>query len=192
MKRIISKMRYQTILPLLVMAVLLTLPYMPTDSKYAWEDTIMLELKVSNPEQSITSVGTEGHPSEFWVLDFTNIQAVPTEDGLLLAAEDGYTLPEYITVEIGQAIFSVKTDGTEAPESIDFEPAAGLLSIAKSLIEENPGGVTVRAAAAEETSTDSMTPVDDMVSAGDTASVGRILFSVSEKDAFCALGKCFL
>lgn len=192
MKRIISKMRFQTIFPLLVMAVLFTLPSMPTESKYVWEDTIILQLKISNPEQTITSVGTEGYPSEFWVQDLTNIQAVPTEDGLLLAAEEGYALPEYITVEIGQAIFSVKTDGTEAPESIGFEPAAGLLSIAKSLIEENPGGVTVRAAAAEETSADSMTPVDDMVSAGDTASVGRIPFSVSEKDAFCARGKCFL
>ena len=63
--------------------------------------------------------------------NLTNIQATPTADGLVLTAQEGYVLPEYITVKIGETTFSVKTDGTEAPEGLSFDPVTGLLSVSE-------------------------------------------------------------
>lgn len=154
MKKIISQMRFRTILPLLVMAVLLTLPSLPTGSKYVWENTIDVGLKVIYPNTAITSLLPEGNPSEFWVQDLTNIQATPTADGLVLTATEGYTMPESITVKIGQTIFSVNTDGTKPLEGITFDATSGLLSISESLINENPGGVTVSAVAVQKSNLD--------------------------------------
>ena len=69
----------------------------------------------------------------------------------MLTAADGYALPGTITVKIGQQTFSVGTDGTQNPAGITFQPETGLLSIQEALIEQNPGGVTVQAAAEAKT-----------------------------------------
>lgn len=135
----------------LVLGTILALPTTVTQSKYVWQDDIQVNLKITYAGQIITSIQPEGHPSEFWVQDLTNIQATPTADGLVLTAMEGYMMPEFITVKIGQTIFSVKTDGTEHPEGITFDATSGLLSILESLIDENPGGVTVSAVAVYKT-----------------------------------------
>lgn len=129
----VSQVRFRAVLPLLVMEVLFTLPSTSTGSKYVWEDTINISLRVFYPENEITSLLPEGYPSEFWVWDFENIQAAATEEGLVLTADEGYMLPESITAKIGETTFSVKTDGTEAPEGIAFEPETGLLTISQEL-----------------------------------------------------------
>lgn len=147
MKRLVSPRRLRVALPLLAMAVLLTVPSTATASKYVWQDTIDVELHVVYGNTIITSLLPEGHPSEFWVQDLTNIGAAATAEGLVLTPAEGYTLPETITVKIGQQTFSVRTDGTQNPEGITFQPETGLLSIEQSLLDENPGGVTVSAAA---------------------------------------------
>lgn len=147
----------------LALAVILTLPVAVTWSKYVWKEDIEVNLLISCSEQSITGMFPEGYPSDFWVQDLTNIQATAAADGLVLTAEKGYKLPEYITVEIGQTVFSVKTDGREVKERVSFEPVTGMLSIAESLINENPGGVTVRAAA-EEVSDESTDSAEGVVS----------------------------
>lgn len=137
MKKIISQIRFRTILPFLVMTVLLTLPSTVTGSKYVWNDTIDVELHVLYPENELTRMLPERYPSEFWVQNLTNIQAMSTADGLVLTADEGYALPEYITVKIGETTFSIKTDGTEAPEGFSFDPATGLLSVSEMYRTEN-------------------------------------------------------
>ena len=166
MKHIVSKVRFRAVLPLLFTAVLLTLPSAATGSKYVWEDTIDLTLKVSYPEQSITSIGPVGYLSESWIRDLTNIQAVPTAEGLILTAEAGYRLPACIIVEIGQAAFSVKTDGSDAIKGITFDPETGLLSIEKNFVLQNmdidnPGNVTIKGVAVEEAAPDQGTSAEE-------------------------------
>lgn len=151
MKRLGSPRRLRAALPLLAMAVLLTVPSTATASKYVWQDTIDVKLHVLYLNTAITSLLLESHPSEFWVQDLTNIAAAPTAEGLVLTAADGYALPGTITVKIGQQTFSVGTDGTQNPAGITFQPETGLLSIQEALIEQNPGGVTVQAAAEAKT-----------------------------------------
>lgn len=151
MKRLGSPRRLRAALPLLAMAVLLTVPSTATASKYVWQDTIDVKLHVLYLNTAITSLLPAGHPSEFWVQDLTNIAAAPTAEGLVLTAADGYALPGTITVKIGQQTFSVGTDGTQNPAGITFQPETGLLSIQEALIEQNPGGVTVQAAAEAKT-----------------------------------------
>lgn len=151
MKRLGSPRRLRAALPLLAMAVLLTVPSTATASKYVWQDTIDVKLHVLYLNTAITSLLLESHPSEFWVQDLTNIAAAPTAERLVLTAADGYALPGTITVKIGQQTFLVGTDGTQNPAGITFQPETGLLSIQEALIEQNPGGVTVQAAAEAKT-----------------------------------------
>lgn len=178
MKRLVSPRRLRAVLPLLAMAVLLTVPSTATASKYVWQDTIKVKLQVVYPESVITSLLPEGHPSEFWVQDLTNIKATATADGLVLTPAEGYTLPETITVKIGQQTFSVRTDSTQNPEGITFQPETGLLSIEQSLLDENPGGVTVSAAAVkmeipveDAPPTESTPPAEDAAPTESTAPV---------------------
>ena len=112
------------------------------------------------------------YASEFWAQDLTNIHATPTAGGLVLTAQEGYMLPEYIAVKIGQMTFYVKTDGTEAPEGIFFDSTTGLLLIAESLMAENPGGVMVSAAAVPKMVPDAETPAGDGGSADTGQSAG--------------------
>lgn len=168
MKRLGSPRRLRVALPLLALAVLLTVPSTATASKYVWQNTIDITLKVIYPDTSITSLLPEGHPSEFWVQDLTNIKAAASADGLVLTAAEGYTLPETITVKIGQQTFPVRTDGTQNPEGITFQPETGLLSIEPSLLDENPGGVTVSAAAVEKTVATEEAPSAESTPAADT------------------------
>lgn len=146
---------FRLALPCLTMAVLLTLPTAVTGSKYVWQENIQVELIINYTEQEITSLLPDGYPSEFWVWDLTHIQATATADGLVLTAEAGYTLPETITVVIGQSSYTVPTDGSAALDEIAFAPETSLLSIAARLLDENPGGVTVIAAAVPEAISDS-------------------------------------
>lgn len=170
MKRLVSPRRLRGALPLLAMAVLLTVPSTATASKYVWQDTIDVKLHVLYPNTAITSLLPEGHPSEFWVQDLTNIKATATADGLVLTPAEGYTLPETITVKIGQQTFSVRTDGTQNPEGITFQPETGLLSIEQSLLDENPGGVMVSAAAVKmEIPVEDAPPAESTPPAGDAA-----------------------
>lgn len=168
MKRLGSPRRLRAALPLLAMAVLLTVPSTATASKYVWQDTIDITLKVIYPDTAITSLFPEGHPSEFWVQDLTDIKANISADGLVLTAAEGYTLPETISVKIGQQTFQVRTDGTQNPEGITFQPEAGLLSIEQFLLDENPGGVTVSAAAMEKTVATEAAPSAESTPAADT------------------------
>lgn len=166
MKNLIVKVRFQTILPFLIVAVMLTLPSTATGSKYVWQENINVTLRITYNDQTFTSLLPDGYPSEFWVQDFTNIQATPTEDGLILTVDEGYALPEYISVKIGQKTFSIRSDGTETPEGITFDPATGLLTIAESLTDENPGGVTVQAVAVLMAVPDNGTSSSEGVSTG--------------------------
>lgn len=168
MKRLGSPRRLRVALPLLAMAVLLTVPSTATASKYVWQNTIDITLKVIYPDTAITSLLPEGHPSEFWVQDLTDIKANATADGFVLTAAEGYTLPETITVKIGQKTFPVRTDGTQNPEGITFQPETGLLSIEQFLLDENPGGVTVSAAAVEKTVATEEAPSAESTLAADT------------------------
>lgn len=152
MKGINRRMHLRTVLICLALAAAITFPVAVTQSKYVWQDDLEVELVITYGDQELTSLLPEGDPSEFWVQELQNIKATPTADGLLLAAEEGYVLPEFITVDIGQMTYSVKTDGTDSTEGISFDPGSGLLSVAENLIRENAGGVTVRAAALEEVS----------------------------------------
>lgn len=131
MKKVNRGIHLWLVLFCLVLDTILTLPTTVTQSKYVWQDDIQVNLKITYGGQIITSIQPEGHPSEFWVQEFQNIQATATEDGLVLTADEGYVLPEYITVKIGKTTFSVKTDGTEAPEGISFDPATGILSVSE-------------------------------------------------------------
>lgn len=97
--------------------------------------------------QSINSDRIAAYPSDDWTKELENMEAEATKEGLVLTAEAGCTLPESITVSIGQDSFLVYTDGTQPQEGITFDGERGLLSISESLIAENPGGVTVTAAA---------------------------------------------
>lgn len=170
MKRLVSPRRLRTALPLLAMAVLLTVPSTATSSKYVWQDTIDVKLYVSYPNTVITSLLPEGHPSEFWVQDLANIGAAATAEGLVLTPAEGYILPETITVKIGQQTFSVGADGTQNPEGITFQTETGLLSIEQSLLDENPGGVTVSAAAVKkEISVENAPPAESTPPAEDAA-----------------------
>lgn len=168
MKKLISPRRLRVALPLLAMAVLLTVPSTATASKYVWQNTIKVKLQVVYPESVITSLLPEGHPSEFWVQDLTNIKAAASADGLVLTPAEGYTLPETITVKIGQQTFQVRTDGTQNPEGITFQSETGLLSIEQSLLDENPGGVTVSAAAVEKIVVTEEAPSAESTPAADT------------------------
>lgn len=170
MKKLGSPRRLRATLPLLAMAVLLTVPSTATASKYVWEDTIEVTLHVVNPENSGNSLLPAGHPSEFWGKELTHIVATPTAEGLVLTPADGYTLPGTITVKIGQQTFPIRTDGTQNPEGITFQPETGLLSIEQSLLEENPGGVTVSAAAVErEIPAEDAPPAESTPATEDTA-----------------------
>lgn len=151
MKNFISHMRFRMVLPLLFLGVLLTLPTASTGSKYVWNDTIDITLQVviqdSAGTQSINSHRIAAYPWDDWAKELENMEAEATKEGLVLTAEASCTLPESITVSIGQASFLVYTDGTQPQEGITFDGERGLLSISESLIAENPGGVTVTAAA---------------------------------------------
>lgn len=147
MKSMASQVRSLGILFLLGMAVWFTLPSTPTKSKYVWEDTQDITITVQDTAVGTTSLLPEEPSAELWGQDLTKIQATATADGLQLKANEGYTLPETITVTIGQQTFSVPTDGTQASEGITFNAATGLLSIPDALIQQNPGGVTVHAVA---------------------------------------------
>lgn len=147
MKKFILRRQFRIFLPLLGIAILLTLPSALTQSKYVWNEEIDIKLSVSYPNTVITSLRPAGYPSEFWSWEFTNIQAAATEEGLVLTAEEGYVLPETFSVQIGQTVYTVCTGGLENPEGIAFDPSTNLLSISENLIEQNPGGVTVSAVA---------------------------------------------
>lgn len=154
MNNSVSYLRFRMILPLLFVAVLLTFPSMVTGSKYVWENKIDITLKVSYSEQNRTSIAPEGYLSECWIQDLWKIQATPKAEGLVLSAEEGYILPEYIIVKIGQTAFSIKSDGTEAADGITFDPETGLLSIERSFVLqnldlENPGNIVISAVAVE-------------------------------------------
>lgn len=168
MKKLISPRRLRAALPLLAMAVLLTVPSTATASKYVWQNTIKVKLQVVYPESVITSLLPEGHPSEFWVQDLTNIKAAASANGLVLTPAEGYTLPETITVRIGQQTFQVRTDGTQNPEGITFQSETGLLSIEQSMLDKNPGGVTVSAAAVEKIVVTEEAPSAESTPAADT------------------------
>lgn len=154
MRNFVARIRFRTVLPLLLLAVLITLPLAATRSKYVWKEEIAIQLKVGvgTSQTSITSQSSDDYSSGSWALELMNIQAVATAEGLCLTPAEGYVLPESITVDIGQMTYSVKTDGTDSPEGISFDPGSGLLSIGENLIQESTGGVTVRAAALEEVS----------------------------------------
>lgn len=152
MKNLISHVRFRMVLLLLFLAVLLTLPAASTGSKYVWNDTIDISLTIVCQDSTSTSGGSGKnslaiYPSVYWAQELEHMEAEATEEGLVLTAEDGYTLPESLTVTIGQASFLVHTDGTKPLEGITFDATSGLLSISESLIAESSGGVTVHAAA---------------------------------------------
>lgn len=150
------------ILPILIIAILYTLPSTTTEGKYVWKETINLELIIKYNETvgtvSLDNSNDMNPVSNYWVQELSNIQATPTTDGLILVAEEGYTLPEFITLTIGQTISNIKTDGTNAPEGIIFDPESGLLSIQQSLFYNKPSEVIVSAIAIQKQSLDETIP----------------------------------
>lgn len=143
MKNFISRVRFPTILPLLVMAVLFTLPSTSTGSKYVWEDSIKVSLRVVYPDNIITSLLPVGYPSEFWAQELQNIRATATQEGLVLTAGDGYTLPESILVKLGETEYTVYTNGQNNTDGIRFSPENGMLTISDSLLSDHEGTVTI-------------------------------------------------
>lgn len=96
MKKVNRGIHLWLVLFCLVLGTILTLPTTVTQSKYVWQDDIQVNLKITYGGQIITSIQPEGHPSEFWVQEFQNIQATATEDGLVLTADEGYVLPSIL------------------------------------------------------------------------------------------------
>lgn len=170
MKNFVSQVRFRTLLPVLFLAVLLTLPSAATGSKYVWEDTINVELAVSYPEQGITSVGLASYPSDSWIRKLQNIQATSTENGLVLTAEEGYTLPESIKVQIGGTEYVIYTNGQNCPDGLAFYPESGTLTIADDLLSKSQGTVTVIASGILSADDfDSNEPEEETEPAGETS-----------------------
>ena len=163
MRRFSSNPGRKFILLTLVVGVLCTIPFSITRSKYVWKDDIVITLDVRYSDQILTSLLPPNLPASDWILSLANIQATLQNDGLILCAEQGYQLPEEITVLIGTDTYTVHTNGQENPGGIAFAPETGMLSISSILIAENPTSITVIASAeqtvpAEGTAMPSVSP----------------------------------
>ena len=163
MRRFSSNPGRKFILLTLVVGVLCTIPFSITRSKYVWKDDIVITLDVRYSDQILSSLLPPNLPASDWILSLANIQATRQNDGLLLCAEQGYQLPEEITVLIGTDTYTVHTNGQENPGGIAFAPETGMLSISSILIAENPTSITVIASAeqtvpAEGTAMPSVSP----------------------------------
>ena len=149
MRRFSSNPGRKFILLTLVVGVLCTIPFSITRSKYVWKDDIVITLDVRYSDQILTSLLPPNLPASDWILSLANIQATRQNDGLILCAEQGYQLPEEITVLIGTDTYTVHTNGQENPGGIAFAPETGMLSISSILIAENPTSITVIASAGQ-------------------------------------------
>ena len=163
MRRFSSNPGRKFILLTLVVGVICTIPFSFTRSKYVWKDDIVITLDVRYSDQILTSLLPPNLPASDWILSLANIQATLQNDGLILCAEQGYQLPEEITVLIGTDTYTVHTNGQENPGGIAFAPETGMLSISSILIAENPTSITVIASAeqtvpAEGTAMPSVSP----------------------------------
>ena len=149
MRRFSSNPGRKFILLTLVVGVLCTIPFSITRSKYVWKDDIVITLDVRYSDQILTSLLPPNLSASDWILSLANIQATRQNDGLILCAEQGYQLPEEITVLIGTDTYTVHTNGQENPGGIAFAPETGMLSISSILIAENPTSITVIASAGQ-------------------------------------------
>ena len=144
MKRRKFCMPFQLVLSFLVLAVILTLSPAVSWSKYVWQDNIKITLKVNYSGQSITS-NLSVFPDVDYTLEGTGIRIETAEipGQWILAAEDGYVLPESIIVKVGEAEYTVYTDGQNNPEGISFISESGTLTIADFLLMDCEGTVII-------------------------------------------------
>ena len=145
MKNFILRIRFRFVLPLLLLAILVTFPSTVTGSKYVWKEDIGITLKVNYPEQEITSLLSANISVDDIQLQLTNIQATTQANGLVLSVKEGYRLPESFTVQIGENSYSIYTDGLNNPEGITFDPETGMLSISDILTMNGQESITITA-----------------------------------------------
>lgn len=129
MKNFILRIRFRFVLPLLLLAILVTFPSAATKSKYVWEDNIDITLKVNYPEQEMTSLFSANIPVDDMQLQLTNAQDTTHDNGLVFSAEENHVLPESFTVQVGANSYSLYTDSLNNPEKVIFDPQTQMLSI---------------------------------------------------------------
>ncbi len=172
MKRFIFPMNFKTVFPFLLVTVIFTLPYTPTISKYVWKDEIKLNLTILYPETELTSILITA-PYMGCIFEGTGIQIVGNSGQWNLSAEEGYSLPETITVKIGENVYTVYTNGQGNQEGITFEQETGMLTVAEGLIGNDSVTITANGQIAEEFPTlpdvpPQITQPEDTVSGGGT------------------------
>lgn len=151
MKKTAGRVCFRMVLPCLALAAILTLPSAVTWSKYVWQDEIKLTLTLNYPDQGLTSL-LSVFPDADCTLDGNGIriEAAEISGQWILSAEDGYTLPESIIVQVGGSGYPVDTNGQNDPETVSFDPASGALTVADSLLADSGGSVTVMASGVPE------------------------------------------
>lgn len=144
MKEHFPKGRVLRGIPFLLAATLFTLPLAATQSKYVWEEEIPITLSVQYPDTVITSI-LLATPLVDCRLEGTGLQIQETENfgQWLVVPEQGYGLPEFLMVKIGDTEYLLSTNGGEQPAGITFDPAQGLLTISLELLPVDGTGVTV-------------------------------------------------
>lgn len=144
MKKWISRIPFQLVLPCLVLGAVFTLPHAVTWSKYAWQDTIQITRKVNYAEQVLTRILT-AVPDVICTLEGNGIKINEGENPgqWILTPEEGYALPESLIVKVGETEYIVYTNGRSNPGGISFDPEARILIIADSLLMDSQGSITL-------------------------------------------------
>lgn len=161
MKDFTLKIRFRVILPLFLIVTLLTFPSTVTGSKYAWKDDITIILKINYQEQEITSLfeapsditsaldgngvqEEDGVQEGDGVQDGDGVQIEATEiPGQWILSSEEDILPESLTVSIGEAEYTVYTNGLNNPEGIAFDPETGRLIVSDTLFLNSNGSIRI-------------------------------------------------
>lgn len=139
-------------LPGLALVALLLLPVATTRGKYVWEESVSLTLSVKGPASGCSNGLLVSAPSVSWDLQLEGVTGEASGLGLKLTADEGYALPESVTVSVGGVSYVVRTDGADAPEGVSFDEGSGTLVVDETLVEQGGGVVTVWAAALPDAS----------------------------------------
>ena len=133
---------------------------------------LLVSLTILYPETELTSILITA-PYMGCIFERTGIQIVGNSGQWNLSAEEGYSLPETITVKIGENVYTVYTNGQGNQEGITFEQETGMLTVAEGLIGNDSVTITANGQIAEEFPTlpdvpPQITQPEDTVSGGGT------------------------
>ena len=143
MKKTRLQVPFRWLLSGLLLAVLMTVPTTAAGSKYVWRENIDLKLEIQYSDTILTSVFLSQNSARGWTLQLTNLQGIILEEGLYLVPEEGYTLPETMTLSLGEACYTIYTNGLNNPSGITFDSATNILSVEDNLLTEAQGKVVV-------------------------------------------------